>query len=195
MAEPAAIRKFATAFGSLALFALAGCGGGGLPFMDPPIVLNCPDYFIVEDAASRTAFRPGQGRDIVDIEDRSKIGAVDLACISNIKTETNSGIMELIVRPVFAVERGAADADLKTSLPFFIVITDPNKNILFRHALSFDVSFAGNKTRLIATAPEVRMELPITKEWRDRYYKIYVGMELTADQLAYNRKVISEGLR
>ncbi len=193
MAKPVIVRKVLTLSALGAMLTLSACES--VPLFSEPIILNCPDYFIVEDAASRTAFRPGPGRDIVDIEDKAKIGTVDLACISDVKKETNSGILELIVRPVFGVERGAADTDLKTTLPYFISITDPDKNILFRHGASFDVSFLGNKTRLVAVAPITRIEVPITPQRRERYYRIYVGIELTHDQLAYNRKLIADGLR
>ncbi len=175
------------------LLLIGACGKFSI--LDTPIVLKCPEYFIIEEAAGRIQFRDGPGRDIVDIEDKAQIGNIDLGCISNVKTNTNAGSMDLEIAPIFGVERGAADRDQKATLPYFISITDQNRNILYREAFKFNVSFAGNKTRLIAKAPLVKIEIPITSERRSSFYRIYVGMELTKDQLAHNRKLIEDALR
>ncbi len=160
-----------------------------------PVVLQCPNYFILEDAASITMYRPGDGRDLTDVTARAEMGSVELACLSRIDNETNSGTLEVDVAPIMAVEMGPANESLAATLPYFVVVTNPDKDILYREELSLDVSFQGNRTRLVARGAPTTLEIPITPEIRERYYLIYSGFVLTRDQVEYNRRAIQERLR
>jgi len=161
----------------------------------PDITLQCPEYFILEDAASLTQFRDGPGRDITDVVARAQIGEMQLACLSDIDGETNTGKMVIDVSPVIAAEMGPANTAQSATLPYFVVVTDPKKKILYREPLKLPVSFAGNKTQIVLLAPPTSIELPITPDIRNDYYRIYGGFELTKEQVQYNRKAIQDRLQ
>ena len=191
------MRRFRTpnawAIAALCVLGLSACETPDL-FSDP-VVLQCPDYFILEDAASITVYRPGDGRDLTDVTARAEMGRVELACLSLIDNKTDSGTLEVDVVPVVAVEMGPANESQTASLPYFVVVTNPDKEILYREELSVNVSFAGNRSRLIARGKPTTLEIPITPEIRERYYLIYSGFVLTRDQVDYNRRAIQNRLR
>jgi len=177
------------------MLSLAATACTHLPFTDKPIVLQCPGYSILEDAASLTDFQDGPGRDITDISFKAKMGNVKLVCQSHIDNDTNSGTLDVQVSPVIGVEMGVANKTQTATLPYFVVVLDPEKKILYHEALSMTVSFKGNRTRLVATAPPTTIELPITPKIRNNYYRIFSGFILTKDQAAFNRKVIRQQLQ
>lgn len=179
----------------LGALALVGCETHDLPFVDKPIILPCPDYFVLEDAAYITQFREGPGRDITDVMVSARMGEIRLGCLSDIENDTDSGILELDVSPVVLAEMGASNTNSQASLPYFVVITDPDKEILYREELSLNVSFEGNRTRLVITAAPTTLELPITPEIRSKYYRVYAGFVLTPEELKFNRKRIQDKLR
>ncbi len=179
----------------LPLLGLAACETPELSFLKKDVLLQCPDYFILEDAAALTKYRDGPGRDITDVEHRAQIGEMELACTTDVDHETNSGNMTIEVSPIIAAEMGPANQSETATLPYFVVVTDPNKKILYREELSVDVSFKQNKTQIIFKAPPTAIEIPITPTIRNRYYRIYSGFELTREQVEHNRKAIKDRLQ
>jgi hypothetical protein len=169
---------------------IAACGVSDLAMLQDPIVLNCPDYRILEDAATLTKFRDGPGRDLTDIEYRAEMGAIRLGCLSDIDPTTNSGVMEIDISPIMQMELGPANENPNTSIPYFIVITDPNKEILYRSEERVDISFAANRTQLVVAAPPITLELPITPTIRNDHYAVYGGFALTEAQTQFNRRSI-----
>lgn len=176
-----------------ALVALSACSA--MPFTGDPIVQPCPDYFILEEAASLTQFRDGPGRDLIDVEYQAEMRTIALGCLSDIDTDTRIGEMEVEIAPVVGVELGAAFNGQETTLETFIAVMNPEDKVLYREAISIPISFQGNLTRLIVKAPQTTVALPITPDVSSRYYRIYGGFALTPSQVDYNRKKIDEGLR
>jgi len=176
-----------------AALSLSGCET--LPFMKKTVKLNCPNYFILEDAAALTQFRDGPGQDITDVVAKAKIGEMQLACLTDVDSDTDSGKMVIDISPIIAAEMGPANKTAKTELPYFIVVTDPNKKILYREELKLDVSFKGNRTQVILLAPPTSVDIPITPKIRNNYYRVYSGFVLTKEQLEFNRKAIQDRLR
>lgn len=191
----AVIRGFASSVALASALALSACGADSLPFMDKEIILPCPNYYILEDAANLTQFQEGPGRDIIDVLARARIGEMQLTCLSDIDTKTDSGKMVVDVSPIIAAEMGPANTSNTATLPYFVVVTDPDKKILYREPLSVRVSFEGNKTQIVLIAPPTSIELPITPKIRNDYYRIYSGFELTKEQVEYNRKAIQDRLQ
>ena len=155
-----------------------------------PIVLKCPNYWVVSDAASVVKFRDGPGRDLTDVNFEGEIVGVQLVCISNVDKETLNGTMDVDVTVRFDAARGPANRDRKARFDFFIRVLDPNRNILKGEDLSVVINFPGNKTRLKFRSPPLTLELPITSKWPRSYYRIFAGFKLTRDELNFNRKKI-----
>lgn len=193
--RPLSLRRWHLALLVLASLGLTACQDSGIPLLDKPTVLPCPGYQILEDAAALTKFQDGPGRDITDISFKAEMREIKMACLSKIDKETDSGHMEIDIAPVMLAELGAATGNEQATLPYFVVVTDPQKNILYREELSLKVSFKGNRTRLVATAAATTINIPITPKIRNNYYIIYSGFALTPEQTEYNRKLIRERLQ
>ena len=153
-----------------------------------PIILKCPTYWVVSDAASVVKFRDGPGRDLTDVNYEGEIIGVQLGCISNVDRKTRTGTMDVDVTVRFNAARGPANRDRKARFDYFIRVLDPNRNILKGEDLSVVINFPGNLTRLQFRSPPLTFELPITSKWPNSYYRIFAGFKLTRDELDSNRK-------
>ncbi len=153
-----------------------------------PIILKCPNYWVVSDAASVVKFRDGPGRDLTDVNYEGKIIGVRLGCVSNVDKKTLTGTMDVDVTVWFNAARGPANRDRKARFDYFIRVLDPNKNILKGEDLSVVINFPGNKTRLKFRSSPLTFELPITSKWPRSYYRIFAGFKLTREELDFNRR-------
>mgnify|MGYP003723559421 CR=1 FL=1 len=165
-----------------------------------PIVLKCPNYWVVADAANVVKFRDGPGRDLTDVNYEGKIVGGQLGCVSHIDRETRTGTMDVDVTIRFRVQRGPANRDRKARFDYFVRfldnkgtilrLPDKNGNIPKKKDLRVVIKFPGNKTHLqFRTSPFTRV-LPISPKSSSSYYRIFVGFKPTREELLYNRKKI-----
>ena len=156
---------------------------------DKPIILPCPDYRILAEAARRVEFAKGAGRDLVDINSEGVIGDVHLECITRIDKETRVGVMEVAVTVAFGAKRGPANRSRKALLPYFVSVTDAKRNVLYREEFKVAVDFPGNQTALQFLGEQLKLELPLNKKVRSTDYIIFTGFMLTREQLDRNRRL------
>ena len=88
----------------------------------------------------------------------------------------------------FHAERGPANRSRKGRFDYFISVVDRDNKILYREAFAINVGFPGNKTRLLLRSESVTLEIPITPKRASRSYRIFVGLELSRDELEFNRR-------
>lgn len=178
----------------VAVASLAGCTDPTL-LWSKPLILPCPDYRIPAEAANLVAFREGPGRDLTDVDHQGRIVNVRLACAHEIDEDTGTGMVEVDVTPILAVERGPADTDKQATYPYFIAVTDTEQNILFRERLTQKAAFTGNRTRQVFGAQKSTLEIPLSKDKRGKDYIVYVGFDLDREQVEFNRKQIEDRSR
>lgn len=175
---------------ALALFPLAGCGvydNVSLLWSDP-VVLSCPDYRVVADAAELVKFRDGPGRDLIDVDFEGAIVDVQLGCVTDVDRRTRRGTMEVEVTVSFDARRGPANRDRKARFPYFVSVVDRDRTILYREEFAITIDFPGNKTRLVFRNEPITLELPILRNRSSRDYSIFAGFKLTRGQLRFNRE-------
>lgn len=153
-----------------------------------PIVLSCPDYLVVADAANLIRFRDGPGRDLIDVDFETEIIRVQLACTSDIDRKTRVGNLDVDVTVTFSVQRGPANRSRKGRFDYFISVVGRDKKILYREAFAINVGFPGNKTRLLLRSEPVTLEIPITPKRASRSYSVFAGLILSRDELEFNRQ-------
>ena len=183
-------------------FGLIGCSTyqNVIDKFKDPIVLKCPDYRVIADAANLTKFKDGPGRDLIDVDFEGKITGVQLACLSDIEKKTRTGTLEVAVTLRMAASRGPANRDRKARFDYFVRfldnkgtilrLPDKNGNIPKKKDLRVVIKFSGNKTHLqFRTSPFTRV-LPISPKSSSSYYRIFVGFKPTREELLYNRKKI-----
>ena len=103
--------------------------------------------------------------------------------------------MTIEISPIIGAEMGPANTTDSATIPYFVVVTDPNKKILYREELSTSVSFKGNRTQIVIAAKPTAVEIPITPTIRNNYYRGYSGFELTHEQVEQNRQAIRDQLQ
>ncbi len=174
--------------------ALAGCETATTTFdrvttlWSKPLVYSCPDYRILKDAARMVAFKPGRGRDLLDVDVEGAIGDARLECLTFVDKDTKKGHMEARFTVLFGTRRGPANDTRKAELPYFVSVTDKNRNVLYRETFKLPVTFAGNQTEMRIAGETIKLELPLTAEIKSSDYIIFTGFALNRDQLEYNRK-------
>lgn len=153
-----------------------------------PIVLRCPEYLVVADAANLVRFRDGPGRDLIDVDFETEIIRVQLACTSDIDKRTLVGNLDVEVTVTFRAQRGPANRSREGRFDYFISVVGRDQKILYREVFAINVGFPGNKTRLLLRSEPVTLEIPITPKRASRSYRIFAGLKLSRDELEFNRQ-------
>ena len=156
--------------------------------LSDPIILRCPDYLVLADAANLVRFKDGPGRDLIDVDFELEIIGVQLACISNIDRKTRVGTMDVDVTVSFRAQRGPANRSRKGRFQYFISIDDKNRKVLYREGFGIKIQFPGNKTRLVFRSKPVTLEIPITPKRASRSYRLFTGLILSRKEVEFNRK-------
>lgn len=186
----------ASRFGAVAILVLlAGCESVNNAYdnvsriWSPPVIQPCPDYRILADAARVVQFRPGPGQDLVDVSIDGELSDLHMECRTEFDKETQSGAMEVAVTVSFGAKRGPANADKQAILPYFISVTDHNRNVLYREEFQVVAGFPGNRSSIFFAGEPVRLELPLSEKISSADYSIYAGFKLSREQLEYNRRI------
>lgn len=158
--------------------------------LSKPIVLKCPQYLVPADAASLLKFRDSLSNDLVDVKYEVNISNVKLGCLSEIDRKTRNGSMEIDVNLSFSGELGPANPDRKIQFEYFISIVSPDQKVLDQKAIPIIINFPRNKTKINFSTEPVFVTLQIKTEKPVNYYRIFVGLKLTKDEVHYNRKRI-----
>ncbi len=172
------------AFAALATAAIvvSACAGGE---EKPP--LPCPAVIAINDASELTRFR-GEGRDLTDVVFTAGIGDMQFAC----EYRKDDTVVETDLRVVMTIVRGPANADDKAIFTYFVAIAyvDPAsgepERIVAREEFDTGALFEGNASRLVVP-DELSPVIPLKTGQSGADYRIYVGIKLTPEELAYNR--------
>jgi hypothetical protein len=148
----------------------------------------CPRISIRGDAATITKFRPGPGRDLTDVLYEGVVTNVTGRC-----TYANGGkganrALSMKVVLVIEAARGPANRDGRAAFSYFVGITDSSRNVLNKERFNVRMLFPGNRTRLVITDDPVTLEIPVKAGQSGRDFTIFVGFQLSREDLEYNRR-------
>ena len=159
---------------SLSAAALAACVDNQLP--------PCPSVRVDSTTARLTQFKEGAGRDITDVEYQAEVVAYEGVC------EFSEKGVEVKMDLDFAIATGAAVKKGPASLYYFVAVPqlfpDPVGKRVFqlRHDLP-----ATPGVREKVRENDLRIFIPLKKDEPAASYDVYVGLQLTNEQLDYNR--------
>lgn len=160
--------------------ALAGCSGHDK-------APTCPRLSILPGADSLTRFRPGPGRDILDIEYEVQITDVLGGCK---RTQSNGqAVTEVTVAPVFVVSRGAATEGDSVTFPYFVSVVR-DQQVLQKQEFLAKARFAENRSHVAVqdSDPPILVNIPASSASPPGSVQVILGMQLTPDELSYNRR-------
>lgn len=153
-----------------------GCSGDEKPRAQP-----CPNFLLLGNAGNITKFRPGPGRDITDVDFRAKIVNFVGSC-----AHTDSGVeAEFFVE--MTIDRGPANASREAGFEYFVAIPKFHPKPAGKQTFPVKVAFGENQTQLIYR-DEISIEIPLGEKETAGDYDVYLGFQLTAAQLEFNRR-------
>ena len=157
---------------------LAGCGmfsGAG--------DRNCPRVDTLDGAGRVTQFNPGPTRDLTDVRFEGRIVKIESECEYD-----RDGTVEVSAIVTMEFVRGPAAPSEEGRFEYFVAITDPSGRRIKKQVFPLPVPFPGAATRVRARdEPTQRFSYAPADDARG--YRIFVGFQLTRDQLDYERSL------
>jgi hypothetical protein len=163
---------------------VGGCGFLGIGGKTQP---PCPGVVAPRDAATLVRYAEGAGRDLTDVVFEARVADFAGTCSYN-----RAGTMvDFDLGVVFDVIRGPAAERNSVSFEYFVAIPAfhpaPEGKRIFR----FEATFEGNRHRIRA-GDRIRLAIPMEPGTTGEDYPVYVGFQLTPDELEANRRRMAE---
>lgn len=150
--------------------------------------LPCPNIFIVSDGAKLTRFKPGPGRDIIDVLHEEEMTGFAHGCDYDID-DNGVGTLNVLVAPSILSSRGAANQTGDADFEYFVAITDSNKKVLNKKRFPVIIPYPKNFSRINwQTQTPHNLALPIKAGQNGADYEVYLGLQLSRTELEYLRK-------
>ncbi|MCW5699298.1 MAG: hypothetical protein KIT00_05615 [Rhodospirillales bacterium] len=167
------------------LAVLAGCASS-----KDDVRRTCPKITVLGDASRITRFAPGLGRDLTDVDFEAQFADVLMRCEYVGDREDGDLAVVVALAPVIAASRGPANKSQNALLDYFVSVVDQGKNILRKQHFSVDVPFTGNRSQVVLQddTPPISVNLPLPNNRHGSAYQIYLGFQLSENELDYNRR-------
>ncbi|MBI4183417.1 MAG: hypothetical protein HY521_05415 [Proteobacteria bacterium] len=164
-------------------FALALLAGGCGTFKPQPSGPPCPEVGILRDAANVVKFGPGSSRDITNMMVEAEIVAAKGTCTY----ESSKGRLTVDFNVAIEATRGPANADRRANVPYFVAVADRAGNVLSKNDFEALFVFPPNRNRVRLNDDEIQLVIPIEENQPGTAFEIFLGFQLTAEELEYNR--------
>lgn len=187
--------KRSRAPGPVSVLVLAGCAallsGCGFFLKKEPAPGPCSRAMILGDAEQMIQFRDGPGRDILDVSYSGRLSRVFAGCEYEMNKD-RTGVMAVKVYVAIEAERGPANHDRSAPYRYFVTLTDAKREPVAKNVFDLTAQFPGNVSRVVLADDTVEMRVPIRAGQSGRDFTIFVGFQLTDEQLEFNRRARSE---
>jgi hypothetical protein len=145
----------------------------------------CPDVRVDAATANVTQFRDGPGRDVGDIVYQAEIVRYEGSCTQDLENDEGEAEVEMEVE--FAMATGAASAEGEIPLYYFVAIPQLFPDPAAKRIFEVRREGPGGASKVQRWTENISLTLPVTKARPSAAYDIYIGFQLTDDQLAFNR--------
>lgn len=152
---------------------LAACAG------EQDTRIACPDVDVLRGLGDVTRFNPGPGRDPTDVLMEAWIDRVGGTCLR----DDDDLLVDLTVRVV--TRRGPANQTETATIPYFVAITDLQQNILSRQTFAAETPYVSRNS--ISFEDTLTLTIPLSPGVETDSFTIYVGLELSEEELRHNR--------
>jgi hypothetical protein len=146
------------------------------PEAPPP----CPRAVVGDNAGRLTRFN-GAGKDPANMIFEAEIADLAGSCVYDGDT------IQVDLQVQIVAGRGPANTDDKAKLNYFVAVARTDKTILSRDGFDTVIELPGNQTRN-QTVEELQQTIPLAKGETGANLVIVVGIEMTPDELEFNRK-------
>lgn len=148
---------------------------------------SCPKATILSEAGALTRFKDGAGRDLIDIDFEGEITGISGECRYDIDDDTGTGTIDMEVRAGFEFTRGPANIDSAIAFDYFVVLTDAAGDVIGKQVFPFKSEFWKNRTVITDRDAPVELTIPIGSGQTGDDFMVFVGFQLSRDELLYNR--------
>jgi hypothetical protein len=175
-------RPVLASFGSLATLGLllAACSG---PVFEREETRPCPPVRMEATTADLTRFRPGPGRDLTDVVLEAELTGYQGEC--QYDDDARSVRVDLVL--AFSASLGPAATDRQQAFEYYVAIPrfypDPKGKQVFEST----IVFPENTNRVRYVGEELSIEVPLGADGAAAEVPVYIGFQLTAEQIEYNR--------
>jgi hypothetical protein len=138
----------------------------------------CPQAVVLTDASRQVKFS-GPGRDLTDVLFEASIQAGRLVC------EYDDNVLDVDLQVEVVAQRGPANNDRLANINYFVAVAQ-NETVLARESFDIAIPFPGNRTR-VSGLEEIGQVITLRANETGGNYRIYVGLELSPEELEYNR--------
>jgi len=168
----------------LAAILVAGCSGDDAEAFAP-----CPAARVMAEPSELTRFREGPGRDPTDILFEARFQQVAGEC----SYDEDGGDIDIELNVVVDILRGRANTDGAATFRYFVAVVErdeevgPQPAVQGRKAFAVEVVFPETR-RNIRYSDVLGITIPRPDARNVRGYVVYLGFELTPEELAYNKR-------
>jgi len=149
---------------------------------------TCPKATVLEETSTLTRFRDGPGQDLIDVNFTGKIEHLTGSCVFDVDS-AGAGLLKMDVSVEVRVDRGPANRDRTTQFEYFVGILNANGTVIAKEIFPFSIKFSGNNTTSKIVDAPVTMNIPVTADQGSADFSVFVGFQLTPDELRYNRDI------
>ena len=148
----------------------------------PPVA--CPSVAVVAEAAEVTGFRPGGGRDVVDVRYIAAFTDVQWSC------DHDGTTLEVDLTLVVAASAGPTSQARTADLRYFVALAERGGRLVAKEVFVSRVALdpergAGD------VSEEIEHRIPLKAGQSGADFEILIGFQLTREQLEYNRERIA----
>jgi len=179
MAEPAIGQKlFRAAVLAAMLPALAACSSS-------KHLAKCPSAGILADASTLTAFRANAPQDPSGELYKVSVDSVQTDCSLDEDAQTATSSLDI----QFHANRTPNGVAAQYSAPYFVAVTGPDGRILSHKTYMVAFSFEPNQATANFSDHINEAVIKPDRGKRPPDYQLLAGLQLTREQLDYNRKI------
>ena len=142
----------------------------------------CPPVSIIRDAGNLVRYKPGQGRDVIDVLFEAKVAKFTGECQYN-KARTRVTV-ELAID--FNLQRGPANRDRKARFEYFVAIPAFHPAPQGKRIFPLVVGFPEKRSR-VQIRDEIDIAIPISRGRPGTEYPVYLGLQIGPEEVKANR--------
>lgn len=147
----------------------------------------CPNVRVDNATANVTQFREGPGREVGDIVYQAEIVSYDGSCTQDLDDNHLEGTAEVEMEVEFALATGGAAPKGDVPLYYFVAVPQLFPDPAGKQVFEVRRESPGGASKVGRWTETIHLTLPVTKARPAAAYDIYVGFQLTDEQLAFNR--------
>lgn len=139
----------------------------------------CPRVGLMAQAHQTIFYRSSGGHDLTDVAYEVEVENFNYECEYDFDGDESS--VEIFLSVLISARRGPAATLNKVDIPYFVAITDPEKNILSKDIFTAPVRFLGsdNHSKVVE---ELAIVIPFDSRQDIYMFKAFLGLQLTSGQ-------------